>query len=214
MAKLILLRHFMSQWNKENKFSGWTDVPLAEEGLAMVSAQVAKLPFTPDVVFTSPLSRNKSTAWLVLDKLGKQSVFLKPGETAADQTDVPVYVTETLDERSYGLLEGVNKDEAKHNYGEEQVQLWRRSWDVAPPAGESLKDVYQRAVPFFQEFVEPILKKGSNVMMVGSHNSLRALAKYIEKISDTDIANQVIPFGGMIIYDLDDELTITKKETK
>ena len=214
MAKLILLRHFLSQWNKENKFSGWTDVPLSTEGMAAAPAQTAKLSLAPDVVFTSPLSRNKTTTWLVLDQLGKQSVFLRPGEEPADRSDVPVYVTETLNERSYGLLEGVNKDEAKRDYGEEQLRLWRRSWDVAPPEGESLEDVYQRIVPFFQDYVEPKLKAGQNVMMVGSHNSLRALVKYVEKISNEDIAQYEIPFGGIIIYDLDEDLAVAKKEVK
>ena len=214
MAKLILLRHFLSQWNKENKFSGWTDVPLAEEGMAMASVQAAKLPLTPEVVFTSPLSRNKTTAWLVLNELGKQSVFLKLGEAPADPADVPVYVTDTLNERSYGLLEGANKDEAKRDYGEEQLQLWRRSWDVAPPEGESLEDVYKRLVPFFQDYIEPRLLSGQNVLVVGSHNPLRSLAKYLEKISADAIADYEIPFGGMIVYDLDDNLSVVKKEVK
>ncbi|MFA5737105.1 MAG: 2,3-diphosphoglycerate-dependent phosphoglycerate mutase [Candidatus Paceibacterota bacterium] len=214
MVKLILLRHFLSQWNRENKFSGWTDVPLSEEGMATASIQAAKLPVVPDIVFTSPLSRNKTTAWLILDELGKQSVFLKPGEEPADTFDVPVYTTEALNERSYGLLEGVNKDDAKRDYGEKQLQLWRRSWDVAPPEGESLEDVYHRIVPFFQDYIEPKLTLGLDILIVGSHNSLRALAKYLEKISDEDITDYEIPFGGMIIYDLDDKLSMVKKEIK
>lgn len=201
MVKLILLRHLQSQWNKENKFSGWTDVPLSEEGKMMASEKAQKLAgIKIDEVFTSPLSRNKNTVELVLKNLGQENLSMT--------------INKALDERNYGQLTGLNKDEAKAQYGVEQVQLWRRSWDEAPPEGESLKDVYARVVPFYQEFIEPELKAGKNVLIVASHNSLRALIKHLEGISSDDIINLEIPFGGMAVYDLDANLKVKAKEIR
>jgi len=201
MVKLILLRHLQSQWNKENKFSGWTDVPLSEEGKMMASEKAQKLAgIKIDEVFTSPLSRNKNTVELVLKNLGQENLSMT--------------INKALDERNYGQLTGLNKDEAKAQYGVEQVQLWRRSWDEAPPEGESLKDVYARVVPFYQEFIEPELKAGKNVLIVASHNSLRALIKHLEGISSEDIINLEIPFGGMAVYDLDANLKVKAKEIR
>jgi len=201
MAKLILLRHLQSQWNKENKFSGWTDVPLSEEGMATASEKAQKLADVKiDEVFTSPLSRNKNTVELVLKNL--------------EQENLSVTVDKALDERNYGELTGLDKDEVKTRYGAEQVQLWRRSWDEAPPEGESLKDVCARAIPFYQNFIEPQLKAGKTVLIVASHNSLRALIKYIEGISNDDIINLEIPFGGMVVYDLDENLKVKTKEIR
>ncbi|MFA5000716.1 MAG: 2,3-diphosphoglycerate-dependent phosphoglycerate mutase [Candidatus Paceibacterota bacterium] len=216
MAKLILLRHLQSQWNKENKFSGWTDVPLSEEGMATAGEKAQKLADVKiDEVFTSPLSRNKNTVFLVLADLGQKAIFLEPGEKADLATNsFPVYVTDTLNERSYGLLEGMNKGEVKEKFGEERTYAWRRSWDVAPPEGESLKEVCTRAIPFYQNFVEPQLRAGKTVLIVASHNSLRALIKYIEDISNDDIINLEIPFGGMVVYDLDENLKVKTKEIR
>ena len=187
MAKLILLRHLESAWNKENKFSGWMDVPLSVEGIRSAPVVAQKITVKIDAVFTSPLTRNQETVRLILENLGL--------------ADLPITTDKALDERSYGLLEGMNKGEVKEEFGEEKTYLWRRAWDNAPPEGESLKDVYERAVPFFQNQIEPELKLGKNVLVVASHNSLRALAKYVEGISDEDIINFEIPFGGMLTYD-------------
>lgn len=200
MAKLILLRHFQSKWNQENKFSGWTDVPLSDEGRAQAVERAEKLRGIPiDEVFTSPLSRNRETTELILKNLN---------------LGLPIKIEAVFDERSYGLLEGRDKDEVKKEFGEEQTQAWRRSWDVAPPEGESLKDVFERVIPFFQNSVEPDLQAGKNVLIVASHNNLRAIAKYVEDITDADIAQFEIPFGGMTVYDLDENLKVIKKETK
>lgn len=216
MAKLILLRHLQSQWNKENIFSGWTDVPLSAEGIESAPGTAQKLTDEKiNKVFTSPLSRNKNTVFLVLENLGKKAFFLAPAERADLATNsLPVYLTDTLNERSYGLLEGMNKGEIKKEFGEEKTYLWRRSWDVPPPEGESLKDVYDRTVPFYQNFIEPELKAGKNILIVASHNSLRALAKYIEDIPSEDIINYEIPFGGMTVYDLDENLKPKTKEVR
>lgn len=188
MAKLILLRHLQSQWNLENKFTGWTDVPLSEGGIENAKEVAQKLSgIQIDVVYTSPLKRNKDTVSLVLKNLALE--------------DLPVVVDKALDERNYGELQGLDKDEVKKQYGEDQVKLWRRSWDQAPPGGESLKDVFERAVPFYEKHVEKDLKTGKNVLVVASHNSLRALVKHLEKISDKDIINLEIPTGSIRQYD-------------
>jgi len=188
MPKLILLRHLKSQWNKENRFTGWTDIPLSKEGIKSAKETAMKLTGRPiDKVYTSPLFRNKETVALILDNL--------------DKKDLPLVIDKALDERNYGKLQGLNKDEAKKEFGEEQVRLWRRSWDIAPPEGESLQDVFQRTTPFFKNRIEADLKEGKNVLVVASHNSLRAIVKYIEKISDKDIIDFEIPFAGLLEYD-------------
>jgi len=199
MPKLFLLRHLQSQWNKENRFTGWTDVPLSKEGIESAKEVAGKLAGSEiDKVYTSPLIRNKETVSLILKNLGKK--------------DLPVVIDKSLDERNYGQLQGLNKNEVKKQYGEEQVKLWRRSWNQAPPGGESLKDVYNRVVPFCRKYIERDLKQGKSVLVVASHNSLRALVKYIEKISNKDIINLEIPAGALIKYELDKSLRVKNKK--
>jgi 2,3-bisphosphoglycerate-dependent phosphoglycerate mutase len=199
MGKLLLLRHLQSQWNLENRFTGWTDIPLSKEGVKSAKGVAGKLAGSQiDKVYTSPLTRNKETVSLILENLGR--------------ADLPVIIDKALDERNYGELQGLNKDEIKAKYGEEQVKLWRRSWQEAPPGGESLKDVFKRAVPFYQKYVEKDLKEGKNVLIVASHNSLRALVKYIENVPDKDIINLEIPTGGLVEYEVDDSLKINNKK--
>jgi 2,3-bisphosphoglycerate-dependent phosphoglycerate mutase len=188
MAKLILLRHLQSQWNKENRFTGWTNIPLSKEGRESAKEVAKKLfGFKIDKVYTSPLIRNKETAFLILKELNKE--------------DLPVIIDKALDERNYGKLTGLNKDEMRKQYGEEHVRLWRRSWDQAPPEGESLKDVYDRVIPFYKENIEKDLKQGKNILVVASHNSLRALIKYLENISNEDIINLEIPTASIREYE-------------
>ena len=190
MSKLILLRHLKSQWNKENRFTGWTDVPLSEEGIKSARETAKSLArFQIDKIYTSPLIRNKETVSLVLDNLNKK--------------DLPVVIDKALNERNYGELQGLNKDEVKKKYGEKKVRLWRRSWNIAPPGGESLKDVYQRTMPFFKKHIEPDLKEGKNILVVASHNSLRAIVKYVENVSNEDIINLEIPYAGLRAYDFE-----------
>ncbi len=188
MSKLILLRHLESQWNKENRFTGWVDVSLSEKGIKSAKEVADKLAgFRIDKVYTSPLIRNKETVSLILGHLGKK--------------DLPVVIDKALDERNYGKLQGLNKDEMKVKYGEEQIRLWRRSWNQAPPDGESLEDVFNRVVPFYKKYIEKDLKQGKNVLIVASHNSLRALVKYLDNISDTDIINFELSPGEIKEYD-------------
>src|SRR3989344_651943 len=190
MAKLILLRHLKSQWNKENRFTGWTDIPLSEEGIKSAKETAKNLvDFRISKVYTSPLIRNIETVSLILDNLGKKNL--------------PVVVDKALDERNYGKLQGLNKEDAKKEFGEKQVHLWRRSWSEAPPEGESLKDVYQRTTPFFKKHIESDLEEGKNVLVVGSHNSLRAIVKYVENVNNEDIINLEIPYAGLRAYDFE-----------
>ncbi|MDD5145257.1 MAG: 2,3-diphosphoglycerate-dependent phosphoglycerate mutase [Candidatus Pacebacteria bacterium] len=196
--KLILLRHFKSQWNLENRFTGWTDVPLCKEGVESAPDISKKLANEKiDVVYTSPLIRNRETVSLVLENLGKK--------------DLPVVIDKALNERNYGKLQGLNKDETKKKFGEEQVRLWRRSWDQAPPEGESLKEVFNRVVPFYRKHIEKDLRAGKNVLVVASHNSLRAIIKYVDKISDKDIISAEMESGGMIKYEFDEKLNLKGK---
>lgn len=188
MAELFLQRHLKSQWNLENKFTGWTDVPLCQEGIEAAKEAAKKFAgLEIDKVYTSPLIRNKETASLILKNLGKEKL--------------PVIIDKALDERNYGELQGLNKEETKKKFGEEQVQLWRRSYDVAPPGGESGKDVCKRTITFFKKYIEKDLKEGKNVLVVASHNSLRAIVKYVENISDEKFGEIELPFGALVKYD-------------
>lgn len=202
MAKLILLRHLQSQWNKENKFTGWTDVLLSEEGIEKASIIADKLMAEPiDLVFTSPLVRNKNTAELVLKYLNRPDI-------------VDIKIDKAFDERNYGVWQGLDKDAVKQKYGEEEYRRLRRSWTGKPEGGESLQDVYERVVPYYQNAIEPELRAGKNCLVVASHNSLRALAKYLENIADEAIIDFEIPNGGVVIYELDESLQIKNKETR
>jgi len=216
MAKLFLLRHLKSQWNEENRFTGWMDVPLDEKETYKAKELAEKIFLISngvDKIYTSPLFRNQDTVarmfeygnikypvFIHLDggKMQKWANYIDISEN-----DVPVFVSEKLNERYYGELQGESKDEAIKKYGAEKVRLWRRSYDIAPPGGESLKDVIKRTTPFFKKYIEKDLKAGKNVLVVASHNALRAIIKYVEKISDKDIINIEIPFGGLRQYQFD-----------
>lgn len=214
MAKLFLLRHLKSQWNEDDRFAGWTDGPLAKkESIKAIGLAGKIFQEKIDVVYTSPLFRNQDTVARIFEAVEKKYPFfihLDGGKmqrwgnfTDISENDVPAYVSENLNERCYGKLQGLNKEETIKKYGEEKVHLWRRSFNVAPPGGESEKDVYKRAVPFFKKYIENELRAGKNVLVVASHNSLRAIVKYIEKISDKDIIDLELPFGALIKYDFD-----------
>jgi 2,3-bisphosphoglycerate-dependent phosphoglycerate mutase len=212
MAKLYLLRHFKSQWNKENRFTGWVDNPISEEGI-QASENIAQefVGFNMDVIYTSPLTRNQQTVLRTLRLIGgKYPIFQyfegqmkKWGNFEGGGNYIPAFVSEKLNERYYGKLQGLNKEETIKKYGQDQVRLWRRSYDIAPPGGESLKDVCKRTTPFYKKYVEKDLKAGKNVLIVASHNSLRAIVKYIENISDEKIIDVELPFGALTKYDFD-----------
>lgn len=216
VAKLFLLRHLKSQWNKDNRFAGWADNPLSDEGKLQAREISNKLAVEKiDIIYTSSLIRNMETILRIFDNItGKYPLFshLDGGKMQlwgnferSGSGDVPVCVSEKLNERYYGKLQGLNKEETVNQYGEEKVRLWRRAFNAAPPEGESLKDVYKRTVPFFKKYAEKNLRDGKNVLIVASHNSLRALVKYIEKISDEKIADVELPFGALVIYGFDEK---------
>jgi len=225
MAKLFLLRHIKSQWNEENRFTGWTDVPLNESDVydAKFLADKTINRFKIDKVYCSPLFRNMDTVAKMFEYGNKKyPVFFhfdggkmqKWGNfTDLSENDVSVFVSENLNERYYGRLQGMNKEDAKRIYGEEKLKLFRRSYDIAPPGGESLKAVFKRTIPFFKQHIEKDLKKGENVLIVASHNSLRAIVKYIEKISNEKIIDLEIPYAGLIEYEFDERLNLKEKKT-
>ncbi|MBI1866571.1 MAG: histidine phosphatase family protein [Candidatus Staskawiczbacteria bacterium] len=223
MAKLILLRHLKSQWNEDNEFAGWVDNPLSKEGILAAKEVADKLATEKiDVVYTSPLIRNEETILRIFEQFpNKYPLFLhldggkmqKWGNyTDLNQNDVPVYVSENLNERYYGKLQGLNKEEIIKQYSYKTVQLWRRGFNSKPPEGESLKNVYDRAVPFYKKYVEKDLKQGKNVLLVASHNSLRALIKYIEEIADQDIVNVELPFGALLEYEFNNDISLRSKK--
>jgi len=211
MAKLFLLRHLKSQWNEENRFTGWIDIPLSKKETQKVRELAEKIPLSEiDKIYSSPLFRNEDTVAKIFESSNKYPVFihLDKGKMKdwghfkdISKEGVLVFVSEKLNERYYGQLQGENKDETIKKYGAKIVRLWRRSYNTAPPGGESLADVYKRAIPFYRKFVEKDLKQGKNVLIVASHNSLRAIVKYVEKIPDKDVFNLEIPYAGLREYD-------------
>jgi len=220
-ARLFLLRHFKSCWNFENRFTGWVDVPLIKEKDSVKIEKIAKeiFKFKIDAIYSSLLIRNKETVirlfdyfpdvypiFIHLDK-GKMKEWGNFNDLKKNNY-IPVYVSEKLNERYYGKLQGLDKEEIIKKYGKEKVRQWRRSYDISPPYGESLKDVYFRTIPFYKKYIKKDLKEGKNILLVASHNSLRAIVKYIEKISDYDIINKEIPFGGLVLYEFDKDLKL------
>ncbi len=223
MPKLILLRHIKSQWNEENRFTGWMDVPLDENEIHKAKELADKIfQLQIDKIYTSPLFRNMDTVARMFEFGNKKyPVFIHlEGEKMQkwgnyvdiSEDDVSVFASEKLNERYYGRLQGENKESAMKKYGKEKVHLWRRSYNIVPPGGESLKDVFKRTTPFYQKYIEKDLRGGKNVLIVASHNPLRAIVKYIEKIPDEDIINLEIPYGGIIEYEFNESLTLRNKE--
>ncbi|WP_068817233.1 2,3-bisphosphoglycerate-dependent phosphoglycerate mutase [Phormidesmis priestleyi] len=227
MAKLILIRHGQSLWNAENRFTGWVDVPLGEQGRAEATIAADKLEtYQVRVCFTSLLFRAIETAIIILTEVddicdGRIPIIKHEVEEKdwhgwdkyqgnPDQ-ELPVYPTAMLDERYYGELQGLNKAETAVKFGKEQVQLWRRSYAVAPPGGESLSDTVKRTVPFFCDRILPHLIAGDNVLIAAHGNSLRAIIKHLENLSEEEIVNVELGTAIPIIYDIDAQGQITHK---
>jgi 2,3-bisphosphoglycerate-dependent phosphoglycerate mutase len=197
---LVLVRHGESEWNRLNMFTGWQDVDLTEEGVAeahragaMLKAEGANI----DVAFTSLLKRAQNTLKIILSEL--------------DQDKLPIAYDAALNERHYGDLVGLNKDEARQRWGEEQVHLWQRSYDVAPPGGESLKDTAARVLPFFAKRVVPELQAGKNVILVAHGNSLRSLVMHLDRLSPEQVKELTISTGKPLIYRLRPDGTVAEK---
>lgn len=208
MSYLILLRHGESRWNTANKFTGWVDVPLSEKGIKealLASKKLAGLKL--DVAFTSKLERAQETLLITLAKQDYTGIFLhtshkrkKWSEHKLEAREIPIYSHDHLNERYYGVLQGMNKDKARKRFGEAKVFQWRRSFNGKPPGGESLCDTYNRVVPYFQRCILPQLHKKRNVIVAAHGNSLRAIIKYLDNISDEDIPHLDLPTGKPIIY--------------
>lgn len=211
MSKLLLLRHLKSQWNEDDRFAGWTDGPLAKkESIKAIALADEIFKYNIDAVYTSPLFRNQDTVARIFEAVEKKYPFfihLDSGKMQKwgnfkdiSRNDVPTYVSQNLNERYYGRLQGLNKKEVAKKYGEAMVHAWRRGYNLAPPGGESEKSVFKRTIPFFKKYIEKNLKEKKNILVVASHNSLRAIVKYVENISDEDIIELELPFGALIKY--------------
>jgi 2,3-bisphosphoglycerate-dependent phosphoglycerate mutase len=198
MAYLILLRHGESVWNLENRFTGWVDVDLSPKGeTEAVRAGELIAPFPIDYLFTSVLKRAIRTADIALKTAGK--------------SDIPTERNEALNERHYGDLQGLNKDDIGREYGTDQLKIWRRSYDVPPPNGESLKMTQERVLPYFHEHIIPKLREGKNVLVTAHGNSLRALVAELDNLTKEEILELNIPTGRPILYTLDTDLKVIDK---
>ncbi len=192
MKHVVLIRHGESQWNLENRFTGWVDVPLSPKGEQEAREAGEKLrAFRFDQAFTSVLTRAIRTLEIVLDVIGQ------PG--------LPVEQNQALNERMYGELQGLNKTETAEKYGEAQVKLWRRSYDVRPPGGESLQDTADRVLPYYRDRVWPRLAKGETLLIAAHGNSLRALVMHLDRLSREEVLELNIPTGAPLLYELDDQ---------
>lgn len=225
MKRLVLLRHGMSAWNAENRFTGWTDVGLSEKGVqeaVQAGKRLSREGFVFDTAFTSVLKRAIKTLWIVLEEM--------------DLMWIPVQHSWRLNERHYGALQGLNKAETAETHGAEQVRIWRRSYDTAPPAldpgdprwpghdpryahlapgdiprTESLKETIVRFLPYWQETIAPAVTAGTRVLIAAHGNSLRGLVKHLDNISDADIPGVEIPTGVPLVYELDNDLRPIRK---
>lgn len=190
MSKLVLIRHGESQWNLENRFTGWVDVPLSPKGIEEAKAAGKKLAgFKFDRAFSSVLARANETLRLVLEGIG--------------QTGIPIEKDKALNERMYGELQGLNKAETAKKFGDEQVKIWRRSYDVRPPGGESLKDTAERVLPYYDSRIKPYVLKGETILIAAHGNSLRALVMQLEQLTREQVLELNIPTGAPLLYELD-----------
>lgn len=198
MGKLVLVRHGQSQWNLENRFTGWVDVditPLGEQEAHRAGKELKGIKF--DIAFTSVLKRAQQTLKIILDEIGQPSL--------------PTEKDQALNERHYGDLQGLNKAETAKKYGDEQVHIWRRSFDVKPPNGESLKDTAARTLPYFESKILPLAAAGKNVLVSAHGNSLRAIVMGLEKLTPEQILKVEIATGHPIVYDIGPKGEVVKK---
>lgn len=201
MTSLVLVRHGQSQWNADNRFSGWVDIPLSKKGeeeAHFAATKVSDIHF--EVAYTSVLVRATRTLDLMLQDL--------------EQGQIVVGFTAALNERMYGQLQGMNKDEARKKFGAEQVHIWRRSYDVRPPGGESLKDTATRTLPFFERQVMNDLRMGKNVLVSAHGNSLRSIVMKLDNLTPAQVVALEIPTGVPYVYEFDKDMKIVHKEIR
>ena len=197
---LILIRHGQSEWNALNQFTGWKDPDLTAKGIEEARNAgmiINNLNINFDLVFTSALKRAQNTAEIILKEINQPLSTIK---------------NQALNERNYGDLAGLNKDDARKRWGDEQVHIWRRSYDIPPPGGESLKDTGERVLPFFMKEIHPYVCKGKNVLVAAHGNSLRSLIKFLDNISDEDIVKLEIPTGAPIHYVINEDGSVKSKQ--
>jgi len=223
MGTLVLLRHGQSQWNRENRFTGWVDVPLSTQGIQeAIQAGKTLKDLSFDVVFVSHMLRAVQTLHYVFleSSMQKTPVIYHDDEpfkeweqhTGDTSKELPVYQHPALAERYYGDLQGLNKDETRKRYGDEQVHIWRRSYSVAPPGGESLRDTTHRTIPYFIEKIQPEVIHNKTVLISAHGNSIRSIVMHLEHISEEDIPSVEIPTGKPIQYVLDASMQILDKQ--
>ncbi len=200
MVQLCLLRHGESLWNKENRFTGWVDVPLTDLGREQAEKAgelIKKEGLQFQVAYTSVLNRAIETLEIVMKTI---------------QQDIPVIKDSALNERMYGDLQGLNKEDTAKKYGSQQVHIWRRSYDIKPPNGESLEDTQKRTIPFFMNCIMTDIKEGKNVLVVAHGNSLRSIVMYLDKLSKEQVLSLELPTGLPIIYSIDPNGGVTSKK--
>jgi 2,3-bisphosphoglycerate-dependent phosphoglycerate mutase len=198
MGQLVLVRHGQSQWNLENRFTGWVDVPLSplgEEEARQAGASLKGIKF--DEAFTSGLQRAQNTLLLILEQTG--------------QTSLPITKDPALNERHYGDLQGLDKAETAKKFGDEQVHIWRRSYDVAPPKGESLKDTAARVLPYFESKILPLVKDGKNILVAAHGNSLRAIVMFLDKMTKEQVLELNLATGVPLLYQIEKDGRVTGK---
>ena len=201
MPKLVIVRHGQSEWNLENKFTGWVDVELTPKGVEEGKAAgllLKKEGYQFDQAFSSVLKRANNTLGFILDGIS--------------QTDIQITKDKDLNERHYGDLQGKNKAEVAKEFGDDQVKIWRRSFDTPPPNGESLKDTAARTIPYFEKNIEPLLKEGKDILIVAHGNSLRSIMMYVEKMSREEILETNIDTGTPRLYAFDADMNVTEKK--
>ena len=197
---LILIRHGQSEWNALNQFTGWKDPDLTAKGIEEARNAgkiINNLKINFDLVFTSGLKRAQNTAEIILKEINQPLSTIK---------------NQALNERNYGDLAGLNKDDARKRWGDEQVHIWRRSYDIPPPGGESLKETGERVLPFFMKEIHPLVCKGKNILVAAHGNSLRSLIKFLDNISDKDIVKLEIPTGAPIHYVINEVGSVVSKK--
>lgn len=198
MSQLTLIRHGQSLWNLENRFTGWVDVPLTAQGREEARVAGEKLRgMKIDVAYTSALTRAQHTLAIIMETLG---------------LDTPVIRDQALNERMYGDLQGLNKDDMRKQFGEEQVKIWRRSYDVPPPGGEALKDTAARAVPFFERCIMGDIRQGKNVLVVAHGNSNRSIVMKLENLSKEEVLELNLETGVPLVYELTDDGGVVSKK--
>jgi len=227
MGKLILMRHGQSKWNELNLFTGWVDIPLSTKGIEeslQGGTLIKDIPI--DIIFMSSLIRSQMTAMLAMSihSSGKVPLVLHPGEgnleewakiynPETEKTCIPTIRAWELNERMYGELQGLNKAETIEKFGADQVKLWRRSYDIRPPHGESLKMTAARSIPYFKEKILPFLKQGKNVFVSAHGNSLRSIIMYLDGLTEEQVIQLELETGVPVIYSLDQNHQFSKEKT-